>query len=124
MLIDNGVDIVHGHSSHHIKGVEIYNKRPIIYGAGDFVDDYAVDTEYRNDLGFAYQLLYDPIAKQFKSLELYPTRISQFQVHFASNVNDRNWLLQTVSVLSKEFGTKVEVMPEKFVIPIAREREE
>jgi len=49
-----GVDIIHGHSSHHVQGIEIYKGKPIIYGCGDFVDDYAVTEEYSNDLGFAY----------------------------------------------------------------------
>lgn len=29
-----GIDIIHGYSSHHIKGVEIYKDKPIIYGEG------------------------------------------------------------------------------------------
>ncbi|CAN0074279.1 unnamed protein product, partial [Phaeothamnion confervicola] len=56
ILIDGGVDVIHGHSSHHIQacrlqGVEIYKGKPIFYGLGDFVDDYAVDYSYRNDHG-------------------------------------------------------------------------
>jgi hypothetical protein len=35
------------------QGVELYNGVPIIYGCGDFVDDYAVDNAYRNNLGTA-----------------------------------------------------------------------
>lgn len=30
-LIDAGVDVVYGHSSHHIKALEIYRGRPILY---------------------------------------------------------------------------------------------
>ena len=58
-LIDLGVDLVHGHSSHHIQGIELYKGKPIFYGCGDFVDDYAVDTKYRNDLGFLFRLEYE-----------------------------------------------------------------
>ena len=39
-LIEQGVDVVHGHSAHVLQGVEVYQGRPIIYDAGDFVDDY------------------------------------------------------------------------------------
>ncbi|KAJ3089750.1 hypothetical protein HK102_005584 [Quaeritorhiza haematococci] len=39
-------------------GIEIYKSRPILYGCGDFVDDYAVDPEYRNNLGFLHRLHY------------------------------------------------------------------
>lgn len=39
-LIDTaGVDIVHGHSSSHAKGIEIYRRRLILYGCGDLLND-------------------------------------------------------------------------------------
>jgi poly-gamma-glutamate capsule biosynthesis protein CapA/YwtB (metallophosphatase superfamily) len=40
-LVELGADVVFGHSSHHIQDIEVYHGKPIIYGAGDFVDDYA-----------------------------------------------------------------------------------
>ena len=58
-LVDLGVDLVHGHSSHHVQGIELYKGRPILYGCGDFIDDYAVSDPYRNDLGFLYRLEFD-----------------------------------------------------------------
>jgi poly-gamma-glutamate capsule biosynthesis protein CapA/YwtB (metallophosphatase superfamily) len=40
-LIDHhGVNIIHGHSSHHVKGIEIHRSRPIFYGCGDLLTDY------------------------------------------------------------------------------------
>lgn len=53
-LIEAGADIVFGHSSHVFRGIELYHGRPILYGAGNFVDDYAVDQIERNDQGFIY----------------------------------------------------------------------
>lgn len=38
------------------QGIEIYRKKIIMYDCGDFVDDYAVDLEYRNDLSFIFLL--------------------------------------------------------------------
>ena len=35
-----GVDVIYGHSSHHIRGFEEYNRKLIIYGAGDLINDY------------------------------------------------------------------------------------
>ena len=35
-----GIDVVHGHSSHHAKGAEVYKGKLIIYGAGDLLSDY------------------------------------------------------------------------------------
>jgi poly-gamma-glutamate synthesis protein (capsule biosynthesis protein) len=47
-LIDRGVDVVHGHSAHVLQGVEVYRGRPIVYDAGDFVDDYIHKDGLRN----------------------------------------------------------------------------
>ena len=40
LINEAGVDVIHGHSSHHPKGIEIYQDRPIMYGCGDFLNDY------------------------------------------------------------------------------------
>jgi poly-gamma-glutamate synthesis protein (capsule biosynthesis protein) len=53
LIDDAGVDLIHGHSSHHIKGIEVYKDRLIIYGAGDFLNDYKGIPgyeEFRDDL--------------------------------------------------------------------------
>jgi len=52
-LIDGGVDIVHGHSSHHPRPVEAYRDKLVLYGCGDFIDVYegiAGDQEYWDNL--------------------------------------------------------------------------
>src|SRR6059036_345163 len=52
-LIEGGVDLVHGHSSHHPRPVEVYRGKLILYGCGDFIDDYegiAGHEKYRDDL--------------------------------------------------------------------------
>ena len=50
-LIDNGVDIVFGHSAHHIPSIpyEYYNNGLIIYGLGDLINDYSIRNEYNSD---------------------------------------------------------------------------
>ncbi|KAF5840073.1 poly-gamma-glutamate synthesis protein [Dunaliella salina] len=55
-LIDSGADAVFGHSAHHVRGVEAYKGKPIMYSAGSLIDDYAIDEDYRNDLGCIYNL--------------------------------------------------------------------
>ena len=35
-MVDNGMDIYHGHGNHTIQGIEIYNGRPIFYNLGNF----------------------------------------------------------------------------------------
>jgi len=117
-LIRNGlVDIIHGHSSHHIQGIEICERKPIIYGCGDFVDDYAVDDTYRNDLGLLYRVHWNMTTNKFDHLELFPTEISQFQVNLSSN-NSRsyNWIKKTLKELSARFGTKIDEEEGKLII--------
>ena len=50
-LIDAGVSIVFGHSAHHIppEPIEFYRGGLIIYGLGDFINDYAVNSDFRSD---------------------------------------------------------------------------
>jgi len=47
---DGGVDIVHGHSPHHVLPIECYKGGVIMYSLGDLIDDYAIDLYFRNDL--------------------------------------------------------------------------
>ncbi|KAL9056089.1 MAG: hypothetical protein Q9162_003151 [Coniocarpon cinnabarinum] len=56
LIDDCGIDIIHGHSSHHIQGVEKYHGKLIIYGCGDFIDDYALTPEYRNDISAVWRV--------------------------------------------------------------------
>lgn len=50
-LIDLGVNIVFGHSAHHIvkNPVIKYKKGIIIYGLGDFINDYSVDDLFKSN---------------------------------------------------------------------------
>lgn len=73
-LIDCGADIVFGHSAHVFQGIEIYRGRPILYSTGNFIDDYAVDEEERNDESFVFRISIR--AGQPHLLRLYPTVIS------------------------------------------------
>ena len=80
-LVDAGADVVYGHSPHIFRGVEIYRNRPIIYSAGDFLDDYAVDPVERNDQSFIFLL--DTDGTTHRALRLHPTLIVDFQARLA-----------------------------------------
>jgi poly-gamma-glutamate synthesis protein (capsule biosynthesis protein) len=80
-LIDAGADVVFGHSAHIVRGIEMYHGRPIIYSAGDFVDDYAVDPVERNDQSFIFVL--EVSDGSVRGLSLYPTVIRHFQARLA-----------------------------------------
>ncbi|WP_440991799.1 CapA family protein [Haloarchaeobius baliensis] len=105
-LIDGGVDVVHGHSAHVFQGVEVYRGRPILYDTGDFVDDYAVDDELRNDRSFLFELRTttrgDPA-----SLRLVPTEIGNCAVHRAGP-GVAVWSRKRMRALSARFDTSFE----------------
>lgn len=67
--LDMGYKLIFGHSAHVFQGIEIYRKFPIIYAAGDLVDDYYVDPRLKND----HQLLIE--------LEIAQDRVSCMQFH-------------------------------------------
>jgi poly-gamma-glutamate synthesis protein (capsule biosynthesis protein) len=80
-LMDAGCDIFHGHSAHIFQALEIYKGKPIFYDTGDFVDDYAIDPELRNDQGALYKLHIEE-NRQVR-IEIVPTIISNYQVNIA-----------------------------------------
>jgi poly-gamma-glutamate synthesis protein (capsule biosynthesis protein) len=82
-LIDLGTDIIFGHSPHVFRGIEIYKNKPILYSAGNFIDDYAVDEIERNDQSFISNI--EILDKKIKNLELYSTVIRNFQVRMAED---------------------------------------
>jgi poly-gamma-glutamate capsule biosynthesis protein CapA/YwtB (metallophosphatase superfamily) len=87
-LIDEaGVHVIHGHSSHHVKGIEVYRDRPIRYGCGDFLTDYEGiegHESYRDDLGLMVFAGTDPASGTLVRLEMTPTRLKRFRVNRAS----------------------------------------
>lgn len=105
-LIDLGVEIIHGHSAHLFQGVECYNGGLILYDTGDFVDDYYVDPELRNDRSFFFCV--EVSKKGFERLVMIPTKISAFQVNLAVEL-DKKESLERVRQLSAELGTQVEI---------------
>jgi poly-gamma-glutamate capsule biosynthesis protein CapA/YwtB (metallophosphatase superfamily) len=111
-LIDEAwVDIIHGHSSHHAKGIEVYNGKLILYGCGDFINDYEGIRgyeRYRGDLGLMYFASINPQTGNLVSLEMTPTEVRHFRVNRASGA-DALWLAQILSREGGKFGTRVEL---------------
>lgn len=111
-LIDRaGVHVVHGHSSHHPLGIEVYHDRPILYGCGDLINDYEGirgHENYRPDLRLLYLLTMDPAAGRLQQLELVPVRICRFRLALAS-AEERTWLQQTLTRESGSMRTVIEV---------------
>jgi poly-gamma-glutamate synthesis protein (capsule biosynthesis protein) len=114
-LIDQaGVDIIHGHSSHHAMGLEVYRNRPIFYGSGDFLNDYEGISgyeEFRGDLGLMYFVTMEPSTGRLVRLHLVPTRIKQFKINKVSS-REARWLQDVLNRESGEFGIQVAVNPD------------
>lgn len=114
-LIDlAGVDVVHGHSSHHPKGIEVYRDRPIIYGCGDFLNDYEGIPGYeqfRDDLVLMYFPAVDPASGSLALLRMIPLQIHRFRLHRTS-ADDAQWLCRTLTREGEAFGTRVERGPD------------
>lgn len=111
-LIDEaGIDIVHGHSSHHVKGVEVYKERPILYGCGDFLNDYegiGGHEAYRDDLALMYFVGMEPSTGNLVRLQMTPTRIKNFRVNRADR-EEALWLRDVLNREGKSLGTWVEL---------------
>lgn len=109
-LIDTaGFDIVHGHSSHHAKGIEIYRGKPILYGCGDFINDYEGISGYkafRDDLGIVYIVEMVASTGELCQLRLVPFQIKKFRLNRAGD-SDVAWLRDTLDRESRRFETRI-----------------
>lgn len=101
-LIDAGADIIFGHSCHVFQGIEIYKGKPIIYSAGDFIDDYAVDETERNDRSLIF--IVETLDSEIYRLRLYPTVIDDFQARRAPQTDARE-IIKKMQKLCAEFKT-------------------
>lgn len=109
-LIDGGVDIVHGHSSHHPRPIEVYRERLVLYGCGDLIDDYEGISgyeEFRDDLALLYFPTVEP-GGRLVGLRMTPMRIRKIRLNRAS-AEEAEWLRDTVDRVSAEFGARVEL---------------
>ncbi len=111
-LIDEaGVDIVYGHSSHHAKGLEVYQGRLILYGCGDFLNDYegiGGYEEYRPDLTLMYFPTVDASTGKLIQLRLVPMQIRHMKLNRAGR-KDAQWLREVLSRESGRFGVGVQI---------------
>ena len=110
LIEEAGVDVVYGHSSHHPKAVEVFKDRLILYGCGDFLNDYEGiegHEEYRGDLGLMYFPSLDRNNRRLIGLELVPTKIRRFRVERAGDA-DRRWLLERLRREYHRFGCDLE----------------
>ncbi len=103
------VSIVHGHSSHHPRAIELYDNCLILYGCGDFLNDYegiAGYEEFRGDLSLMYFADVDPADGRLRALDMTPLKICRLQLSRPSS-GDVDWLRRTLDRESAPFGTRI-----------------
>ena len=110
-LIEEGVDLVHGHSSHHVKAVEVYRDRLILYGCGDFITDYEGISgyeEFRSDLALMYLVKMDAQQGRLIEVRLVPMQARRFRLNRVSKA-DAQWLCNLLNDLGAPFATEAQL---------------
>jgi poly-gamma-glutamate capsule biosynthesis protein CapA/YwtB (metallophosphatase superfamily) len=107
-LVEAGFDVIHGHSSHHVRPIEIYRDRLILYGCGDFIDDYEGITDhepFRGDLRLMYLIDLSPADGRLVGARMVPMQMNKFRLGRAPEV-DRRWLCDLLNTLGQPFNTR------------------
>jgi poly-gamma-glutamate synthesis protein (capsule biosynthesis protein) len=98
-LVAAGATLVAGHSAHVFQGVA----RRVLYDLGDFVDDYAVDSDLRNDLGLLWLVTIDDRGP--RRLEALPLALEHCYTRLATG-DDEAWVVRRFRELCARLGTE------------------
>lgn len=111
-LIDHaGLDVIHGHSSHHPKAIEVYRNKPILYGCGDFLNDYEGIPGYErfwSDLALMYFVTLDASTGELVRFDMTSFRIRKFRLNHASR-SEAEWLRDMLGREGTRFGTAAKI---------------
>lgn len=108
-LVEAGASLVAGHSAHVFHGVA----GRVLYDLGDFVDDYAVDPELRNDLGLLFLVDLGPGGPI--RLEAVPLALDFCHTRLA-RPDEAVWITHRFRAACAEFGTFVEASGDRLVV--------
>jgi poly-gamma-glutamate capsule biosynthesis protein CapA/YwtB (metallophosphatase superfamily) len=117
-LVEEGVAIVHAHSSHHVKAIEVFKNRLILYGSGDFLTDYEGISgyeEFRGDLALMYFVELDSQTGQLVSARLVPVQMCRFRLE-RSSAADAHLLCDLLNEFGKQFGTSARLKNDKSIM--------
>lgn len=110
MLVElAGADVVHGHSSHHPKGIEVHRDKLILYGCGDFLNDYEGirgHEDYRDDLVLTYFPRFEDAGATLERLDMVPLRMRNFRLKRPS-ARDVRWLRKRLNRECRPLGSSV-----------------
>ncbi|MFE3292796.1 CapA family protein [Rhodococcus sp. NPDC059234] len=103
-LVDGGVDVVHGHSSHHPRPVEIHRGHPVLYGCGDLINDYegiGGYEQFRDELRLLYLPVFAADTRELRELRMVPVRARRMRLEHATREEAR-WLRVALGVGDSE----------------------
>jgi len=116
-----GVDVVHGHSSHHPMAIEVHRGRPIFYGCGDLLHDYegiGGHERFRNDLVLMYFPTLDAATGELVRLTMAPLQTRRLRLTQPAPF-DRLWLLEVMDRECRRFGHRVTLRHDRFALELA-----
>jgi poly-gamma-glutamate synthesis protein (capsule biosynthesis protein) len=114
LIEEAGVDVVHGHSSHHALGIEVHHGRLVLHGCGDLVNDYegiSGHRGYRPELRLMYFPTLDAETGRLVALRLVPLRARRFTLVRASR-DDAVWLIERLGREGAALRTKLSLEPD------------
>jgi poly-gamma-glutamate capsule biosynthesis protein CapA/YwtB (metallophosphatase superfamily) len=114
------IDIIHGHSSHHAKGIEVYKNKLILYGCGDFLNDYEGIGGYepfKSHLCLIHFANVEKSTGHLISLDMIPMQIKRFRVNRATETGTV-WLKGTLDRESKKIWMQHGTIKGKHIITV------
>jgi poly-gamma-glutamate capsule biosynthesis protein CapA/YwtB (metallophosphatase superfamily) len=104
-----GATLIAGHSAHIFHGIE----PGILYDLGDFLDDYAVDSKLRNDLGLLFLVTLDRDGP--RRLEAVPLKLDFSHTRLADG-DDAEWIRRRFRAACAEFDVDVAEQEGRLVV--------
>ncbi|WP_405231287.1 CapA family protein [Lentisalinibacter salinarum] len=111
-LVDSGAaDVIHGHSSHHPKGMERHRGKLILYGCGDFLNDYegiGGHEAFRPWLSLMYFVTVDPGSGRATALTMVPLAIRRLRL-VTARPEDAEWLARRLEKAAPGEAARIRV---------------
>ncbi len=115
-LVDEGAaDLIHGHSSHHPRPFEVHGHRPVLYGCGDFLNDYegiGGHEAFRPELVALWIATFRRSDGWLLDLILVPFRVRRFRLERAG-ADDAGWLREVLVDEGRTLGTRLELQDDE-----------
>lgn len=112
-LIDElNVDLIYGHSSHHIRGIEVYQGKLVLYGCGDLINDYEkISTRGNYNInGALFVVDLNDSTFNFENINLIPIEVVNLQCKQIKNPTKIKRLIEFINHQSEMDCPKTGIM--------------